>query len=124
MTLEPSLVMKRETHSGYEIQVATVGPIQAHQDGTDNLHSYHEARISIWLDGEEVKGAGEASSMRFMSREDAAEFGFEIGRVIVAERRKSTFNLIARTCELFKLPRLFFRHQAFKSPQRREVGGV
>ena len=62
--------------------------------------------------------------MRFMSREDADEFGFEIGRMIVAQRRISTGNLIARTCGLFKLPRLLVRYQVFKSPQGREMGGV
>lgn len=124
MIVEPSLVTKRETHLGYEIQVATVGPIQTSQDEPANLCTHHQTRISIWLDGNEVRGAGEVPSMLFVSREDADEFGFEIGRMIVAQRRKATFNLIARTCDLFKLPRLLVRHPVFKSPQGREVGGV
>jgi len=123
MMLEPSLVTKRETHLGYEIQVATVGPIQAEHDQSTNLHTHHQTRVSIWLDGKEVRGTTEVSSMRFMSREDADEFGFEVGRMIVAQRRKSTVNLIARTYGL-KLSRLLLRYQVFKSPQGREVGGV
>jgi hypothetical protein len=114
MMLEPSLVTKRETHLGYEIRVATVGPIQTEQNEPANLRTHHQTRISIWLNGNEVRGAGEAPFMRFLSREDADEFGFEIGRMIVAQRRQSTSNLIARTRERIKLPRLFFRNLAFR----------
>lgn len=125
MTTEPSIVTKQETHLGYQIQVATVGPIKTQQDEPENLGAHHNARVSIWFDGKEISEASEAPSMRFVSREDAAEFGFEIGRMIVAQRRKSTaFQLIDRACELFKLPRLLFRPQDFRSRQGREVGGL
>lgn len=125
MTTEPSIVTKQETHLGYEIQVATVGPINTQQDEPENLHMHHKARISIWFDGKEIRETGEAPSMRFVSREDAAEFGFEIGRVIVAHRRKLTaFKLVDRACGLFKLPRLLFRNQDFKLRQGREAGGL
>lgn len=111
MTTGTSIVTKQETYSGYEILVATVGPIKTNPDEPENLQTHHTTKISIWFDGKEVRGASEAPSMLFVSREDAAEFGFEIGRVIVTQRRKSAaFKWIVRTSELFKLPRLLFRY--------------
>lgn len=123
MTTGTSIVTKQETYSGYEILVATVGPIKTKPDEPENLQTHHKARISIWLDGKEE--ASEAPSMLFVSREDAAEFGLEIGRMIVAQHRKSiVFQLIDRAFELFKLPRLLFRNQDFKLRQGREAGGL
>lgn len=125
MTSEPSIVTKLETHLGYEIHVATVGPIKTLHVEPENLDAHHKAKISIWFNGKEIREASELPSMRFVSREDATEFGFEIGRMIVAQRRKSTaFQMIDRACELFKLPRLLFRNQDFRSRQGREVGGL
>lgn len=111
MTTGTSIVTKQETYSGYEILVATVGPIKTNPDEPENLQTHHTTKISIWFDGKEVRGASEAPSMLFVSREDAAEFGFEIGRMIVTQRRKLTaFKRVVRICELFKLPRLLFRY--------------
>lgn len=123
MTTGTSIVTKQETFSGYEILVATVGPIKTKPNEPENLQTHHKAKISIWFDGKEE--TSEALSMFFVSREDAAEFGFEVGRMIVAQRRKSiAFQLIDRAFELFKLPRLLLRDQDFRSRQRREAGGL
>lgn len=123
MTTGTSIVTKQETFSGYEILVATVGPIKTKPDEPENLQTHHKAKISIWFDGKEE--ASEAPSLLFVSREDAAEFGLEIGRMIVAQRRKSiAFQLVDRAYELFKLPRLLFRNQDFKLRQGREAGGL
>ncbi|MHC8366572.1 hypothetical protein ACYZT9_12015 [Pseudomonas sp. ZT5P21] len=124
MTAVSSIVTKQETHSGYEILVATVGPIQTNPDEPGSLLTHHKIKISIWFHGKEIREAGEAPSMLFVSREDAVSFGFEIGRMIVMQRRQSSaFKLIARTCELFKLSRLFFRNEDFRSRHGGEVSG-
>ncbi|MCU1760041.1 hypothetical protein NTD84_10000 [Pseudomonas sp. 14P_8.1_Bac3] len=111
MTGQLSIVTRQETWLGYEILVAAVGPIKTRPDEPENLQTHHKTKISIWFDGKEIREAGEAPSMLFASREDAHEFGVEIGRMIVMQRRESSaFKVFSRAYELFKFPRALFRH--------------
>lgn len=110
MIAESSIVTKQQTYSGYDIIVATVGPIKPPPDETGSPLTHHKANISIWFRGKKIREACEAPSMLFVSREDAAEFGFEIGRMIVMQRCSPMVSkLRVRVRELFKWPQLLLR---------------
>ena len=100
---------KQEAYLGYEILVAAEGPFRAKPDGLESLRTYHTTNVSIWLAGQMIREWDESPAMLFVSRDDAIEFGFEIGRMIVTQRYKSSaFNPLAHVRKLFKLPRLLF----------------
>lgn len=109
MTAKPSTVTKQETYLGHDILVETFGPVTANPRNTDSVQTHHTIKISIWFDGQEIKEARETPSLLFVSREDATVLGFEIGRMIVSQRRESAATgLTARMYEFFKSTRLPF----------------
>ncbi|MHC8320087.1 hypothetical protein ACYZT4_05225 [Pseudomonas sp. GB2N2] len=122
---DSSIVTKQKTHSGYEIVVTTIGPIRTKPDEPENTLTHHEIEISVWFRGKELREVREVSPLRFASRDDADDFGFEIGRMIVRERRNSTAQkLIVRARNLFELPRWLFRNERIGSRLRRETGEI
>lgn len=107
--MERSIITKQEAYLGYEILVAAEGPLRAKPDGRERLRTYYKTNVSIWLAGQVTREWDESPAMLFVSRDDAIEFGFEVGRMIVTQRCKaSAFNPLARVRKLFKLPRLLF----------------
>ena len=80
MTAEPSIVTNQETYLGYEILVATAGPIKTKLDEPEDEQTHYKAKVSIWFEGKEVKEAGEVPSTFYASREEAEASGFAIGR--------------------------------------------
>ena len=104
MTAQPSTVTKQTTYLGHEIFVETFGPIKVEPREAQSLQSHHTTTVSVWYDGQEIREARETPALRFVTREDAAELGFEIGQMIVDQRRESTGSSVIA----FKLPRLRF----------------
>jgi hypothetical protein len=108
MTTTPVNVMERETFLSHEIRVGAFGPVRTEPN---ELQTHYTAQISIWAEGVEIREAKQAPAIRFLSEEDAIQFGFEIGRMVVTQRRKSkASNLMVCVREFFKLPRLLFRN--------------
>ncbi|CAI8746843.1 DUF2158 domain-containing protein [Pseudomonas sp. IT-P12] len=109
MTAKLATVIQKETYLGHDIIVETFCPATANPSITGSVQTHHTSTISIWLDGEEIRDARETPSLLFVSREDAIVLGFEIGRMIVSQRRDSAATgLTARMCEFFKSTRLPF----------------
>ncbi|MEZ1314841.1 hypothetical protein QIW53_02385 [Pseudomonas fluorescens] len=109
MTAQLASVIEKETYLGHDILVETFGPVTANPSTAGSLQTHHTARISIWLDGQELKDARQTPSLLFVSREDAIVFGLEIGRMVVSQRRDSAATgLTARINAFFKSSRLAF----------------
>ncbi|MEX3777076.1 hypothetical protein [Pseudomonas sp. MYb118] len=102
MTAKPSTMTKQVTYLGHEIFVETFGPVTARPRDTGGLQTHHTTKVSVWFDGKELEEARETPSLLFVSREDAAELGFEIGQMIVDQRRESVMS----SPIIFKMPRL------------------
>jgi len=120
VTSKPLIVMEKENYLSYEILVSAFGPVKTKPN---EPQTHYSAQISIWSEGREIEDAKQTSSMHFLSREDAIAFGFEIGRMTVTQRYKSSaFNPLARVRKLFKLPRLLFRNKEFRSRHAGDAG--